>query len=97
MPQTERIYYRTKDGRADYGFELCTLSDGTERAYITSQPSYQGRDDSFHPTHRLSDSKGRYVCWNTPVRSREGMKQIASLWADCTQDYIRTGKRFGPT
>ena len=96
MPATERLYYRTKDGRADYGFELVTLSNGTERAYITSQPSYQGRDDSAHPTHRLTDDGHKYVCWNAPVRGRDAIKAVAALWADSTQEYIKTGKRFGP-
>lgn len=94
MPATERIYYRTKDGRADYGFEFTTLSDGQERAYITSQPSYQGRDEGAHPTHRLSDGGRKYICWSTKVYTRADMKNIAALWADATQAYIRTGKEI---
>lgn len=98
MPSTERLYYRTQDGRADYGFEFKTMPDGTERAYIFSQPSYQDRDESPHPTHRLTDASNgsQYVCWDSPVRSRSDVKNIAKLWADCTQEYIKTGKRFGP-
>ncbi len=97
MPATERIYYRTKDGRADYGFQLVTLSNGTERAYITSQPSYQGRDDSSHPTHRLTDEGGRLcVSWNPGLKDRAVMKRIIALWAEYTQDYINSGKDFGP-
>jgi hypothetical protein len=95
MASTERIYYRTKDGRADYGFEIVTLPNGTERAYITSQPSYQGRDDTSHPTHRLSEGARKYVCWDAPIYGRDAMKAVVALWSDCTQEYIKTGRRFG--
>lgn len=94
MASTERIYYRTKDGLADYGFELVTLPNGTERAYITSQPSYQGRNESSHPTHRLSEGSSKYVNWSETVYDRDLIKAIAARWADCTQEYVRTGKKL---
>ncbi len=94
-----RAFYRTKDGCADYGFEFCTLPDGSFRAYITSQPSYQGRNESSHSTHRTFDhAKGmQLIDWADPVPSLESIKAIASMWADCNQEYIRTGKHFGPS
>lgn len=89
-----RCYYRTSDGSADYGFSFEERSDGTWRAYIEQQPSYRGRAEDAHSTHRLSDGSRKYVCWTTPLHSLEEAKQVASLWADETQKYIRTGRGF---
>lgn len=98
IQQTERFSYRTKDGKGNYVFELKTMLDGTERAYILSQPTYQGRRETPHSTHRCTDASNGslYVDWYPPVCSRNIIKEIAKLFADCTQEYIKTGKRFGP-
>jgi hypothetical protein len=88
------IYYRTKDGQADYAFNVERQSDGTWRSYIERQPPYQGRADDAHSTHRLSDGSRKYVCWNSPLRSEAQAKTVAAVWADATQLYIRNGKRF---
>jgi len=89
-----RATYRTKDGRADYSFSYERQSDGTWRAYIVSQPGYGGRDEGAHPTHRLSSGSRKYVCWSAPIPSLEQAKRVSALWADATQEYIRSGKRF---
>ena len=88
------INYRTRDGKADYRFSFEQQGDDSWRAYILSQPSYQGREEGAHPTHRLSDGGRKYVCWNTGLKSLAQAKQVAALWADSTQTYIRTGTRF---
>jgi hypothetical protein len=86
------LVYRTKDGEADYGFSLEEQPDGSWRAYIVSQPSYRSRGRSLDMTHRLADRNGRYfVCWTRSVHSIEEMKEIAVLWADRTQRYIKDG------
>lgn len=89
-------FYATRDGASthDYQFEFREVSGGNWRAYIVRQPSYRGRDDNCHVTHRLSDSHGRYVCWDHALRSLEEAKQVAAAWAEATQRYIRTGERF---
>ena len=88
------VYYRTKDGRADYGFSFKRQSDGSYRAYIVSQPSYGSRDTSLYATHRLMDRGRYYVCWEPPPRNEADVRQVAALWADNTQDYIKTGRHF---
>ena len=88
------VLYRTKDGRADYGFSVERQGDGTYRAYITSQPSYSGRSEDPHPTHRNSDGSRKYVCWTHELQSEAEARQVAAKWADATQEYIRTGRRF---
>ena len=91
------LKYRTKDGHADYRFSFEEQHDRNWRAYIVCQPSYMGREDDAHSTHRWSDGARKYVCWTIPLRSLAQAKQVAALWADCTQKYIRTGVKFGPT
>jgi hypothetical protein len=90
-----QIKYRTRDGRADYSFEFAQLGDGTWRPYILGGPAYGTRDTSLHATHRLRDGGGRYyICWTHALRSEQEARQVAALWADKTQEYIRTGRRF---
>ncbi len=85
-------YYRTSDGSADYKFSFEQQSNGIWRAYIEDQPSYRGRAEDAHSTHRLSDGSRKYVCWTQPHRSLDEAKRVAALWADKTQGYIRTGR-----
>ncbi len=88
------IYYRTKDGRADYGFSIERQPDGSYRAYIVSHPSYGRRDTSLHVTHRLQDGSRYYVCWTNRLETEQQARQVAALWADATQEYIKHGRRF---
>lgn len=87
-------FYRTKDGREDYQFSFEQQSNGQWRAYITRQPSYGRRATDAHSTHRLSSGGRKYVCWNRPLNTLEQAKQVAALWADATQEYIRSGRKF---
>lgn len=89
-----RDYYRTSDGAAYYHFVFKEQTDGTWMAYIEKQPSYRGRATDAHSTHRLSDGSHKYVCWTSPLRSLKEAKQVAALWADATQQYIQTGRKF---
>ncbi len=81
----------SSDGSYDFDHRFV---DGEWRAYIRSQPSYGGRDDDLHSTHRHHDSRGHYVCWTEPIESREDSEAIAEQWARATDRYIRTGERF---
>jgi len=88
-------WYRTNDGLADFKFRFhCHWLTGCYKIYIESQPGYGGRSDGLHPTHRLRDSNGYYVCWTDPIRTESDARTIASLWADKTQRYIRFGTPF---
>jgi hypothetical protein len=88
------VYYRTKDGQADYGFSFEPRLFGGYRIYILSQPPYGDRDTSLHATHRLRDGSRYYVCWTGRLRSEDDARRVAALWAECTQDYIKHGRRF---
>jgi len=88
-------WYRTQDGLADYKFDFHqNWWSGNYTIYIDRQPSYGGRDTSLHATHRLVDGGRYYVCWTDPITNAEDARQIAAMWADRTQQYIKTGQRF---
>lgn len=88
------LYYRTKDGQADYKFSFEQVNDRSWRAYIVEQPSYKGRAEDAHSSHRFSDGSRKYVCWDVPLKTESEAKSVAGLWADSTQEYIKTGKKF---
>jgi hypothetical protein len=89
-----RSYYRSSDGASDYQFTFEEQSNGTWRAYIDEQPSYRGRATDSRSTHRLSKGGRQYVCWTKSLRTLDEAKSVAALWADKTQQYIRTGSGF---
>lgn len=70
--------------------------NGSWRAYILRMPNLCGRDASGMATHRLFDNGQPYVCWNTKIRTLKEMQTISRVWANNIQEYIATGKRFGP-
>jgi hypothetical protein len=88
--------YRSSDGKADYRFSFEEQPNRTWRAYILEQPSYGNRASDGHSTHRFSDEERKmtYVCWTNPFRSLDEAKKVAAIWADKTQEYIRTGSKF---
>lgn len=93
--QTEcwRIPYRTNDGQDLFEFSIERAGAGL-RIYIERHPSYRQRDDSAHATHRLSEGPRRYVCWEGELRSWKDAENLATAWAQKTQEYICTGARF---
>lgn len=88
----ETISYRTTDGLADYQFSFEEQPEDDWRIYIEWQPSYQGRETGIDATHRWSEDDRFYVCWTEDLHSLDDAKNIAALWADTTQNYIRTGR-----
>ncbi len=92
------IYFASLDyGLSDreYRFDF-RLVNNSWRAYILKMPSLRGRDASGYVTHRLFDNGKPYICWNTSISSLKDMQNVARVWADSIQEYIATGKRFGP-
>jgi hypothetical protein len=87
-------FYRTKDGSCDYQFSFEEQTDGIWRPYILSQPNYNGRETDQHSTHRLADDSRKYICWDRPLETLDEAKQVAAIWAEKTQEYIRSGTRF---
>lgn len=93
------VYYANdRHGGTDreYRFNYKKVN-GSWRAYILRMPSLGNRDTRSIPTHRLrDDNNNAYICWDKAVKSLKDMQNISRVWADCIQEYIATGKRFGP-
>jgi hypothetical protein len=83
--------YTTLDRQATFRFDFVQVSAHEWRVYITEQPSYNGRPDGTHPSHRLTDARGRYICWVPAPTTLDQAKGAARAWADATWDYILTG------
>ncbi len=86
--------YKTKSCMHSFKFRFEELADGDWRAYILFQPDYCGRPDDNHSTHRLGSGDEPYVCWTGPLRTLQEAKQVASVWCEKTERYIRYGKKF---
>ena len=82
--------YRATDGLADYVFTFEQRGDGW-RVWIIDTPDYGGRATSIHATHRLFDNGRPYICWDRSLATLDAAKGVAALWADATQEYIRSG------
>jgi hypothetical protein len=87
--------YKTADGKEEFHFCLEERSDGEWRVYILKQPPYGSCPQDLNSTHRQYDHKGKYIDWSYPFESLEEAKQIASLWAEYTQECINVD-RFLP-
>jgi hypothetical protein len=90
----ERLYYRTRDGLADYRFSIERQSNGTYRSYIIDQPYYVTTSNAA-ATHRIADANGRlFICWSEPLRSTADARRVSAAWADSMQQHVRTGRAF---
>jgi len=87
-------HYRTQDEREDYTFSFEEQGDGSWLAFIIDSPEYGRRSEGLHETHRLTQDGRNYVCWDRPLNDPRDCMEVAARWADCTQEYIRSGKRF---
>lgn len=86
--------YRTADGQGVYVFSFKKIRWRDWRVYVEVEPPYGNRVSCSCATHRLSDGGKKYICWSTRIKSLDKAKQIAALWAESTQEYIKTGKKF---
>lgn len=95
MSGTEDVY-RTNDGNALFTFRFINQGNGTWRADIQRQPSYAGRANDLHTTHRLPSETaltGYQVCYAEPPRSFATARKHAEAWAEGSWAWIRKGTR----
>ncbi len=86
--------YRTEDGHDYFLFRFDTMR-GEVRIYVLKQPSYGARVQDGHSTHRYVDGSGEhYICWDGHCRNLDEAHQVAKAWAEGTQRYVQTGRRF---
>lgn len=98
LTQHLRRDYRSRDGTMMFDFLFCQYSDlNTWRIYIINRIPYGIRlIHNFHLTHRLHDTGEDYdyICWGGTIATLEQAMAVASLWADCTAEMLRTGRPF---
>lgn len=87
------IQYRPEGASATYLFSFERLG-GNWRIYIDAQPSYRGRSNDLHSTHRLPSDGRYYICWTGALTTLANAIRVAARWADNTQVYIATGRNF---
>ena len=92
---TYTVYAKTSCPGSDnrYVFTLKKLPSGY-RCYIKRTPSYRNRSTSLHATHRLSDSRGKYICFTADLPYIAQARTLCRQWSDLTQRYIETGRTF---
>lgn len=95
------IFYRSWPNRRDYSFTFTLVGAGW-RIYINNSPDYGGRLSSSAASHRLDIAAQPYICWSpdggtyaAPIPTLSEAQGVAALWADCTENYIASG-RFEP-
>ena len=85
-----RLDYWTSDRSLVVDFVFWDRGARGWRIYIISQI------DSSHAAHWLRDPGDSYpyICWDGDIETLEQAKSVASLWAECTAEYIRSYKSF---
>lgn len=101
VQEFRNILYRSWPKCRDYSFTF-TLAGTGWRIYINNSPDYGGRLSSSAASHRLDIAARPYICWSpdggsyaAPIPTLSEAQGVAALWADCTENYIDSG-RFEP-
>lgn len=101
LGEVRNILYRSWPDRRDYSFTFALIGTGW-RVYINNSPDYGSRASSSVASHRLDIGVRPYICWSpagqghaVPIATLSEAQGVAALWADCTENYIATG-RFEP-
>jgi hypothetical protein len=82
----------------NYRFRYCRDVDKPSqvRIYIVAQPSYRGRADDCHSSHRLWSGGGAppHICIKASQQPTTlyQAQELAHRWARATDSYIRTGR-----
>jgi hypothetical protein len=89
------IYEDTFTTRLGTDFKFAfDFNDGCFEIHILEQPSYGGRDDNNHLTHRITTDSGFKICWTGELRNLAEAKAVAAKWACLTEAYILKGEQF---
>lgn len=93
----QRMDYVTGDKRI-FDFVFMKTPNDDWRIYIInfSRLKYGFRNSSSHAAHWLQapGETYKYICWQGRITTLEQAKAVASLWADATALYIKTGEKF---
>ena len=101
LGEFRNVLYRSWPNRRDYSFTF-TLVNAGWRVYINNSPDYGSRASGSVASHRLDIGTQPFICWSpngdghaAPIATLSEAQGVAALWADCTENYVATG-RFEP-
>ncbi len=77
----------------DFKFRF-VQSDSAVEIFIEEQPSYAGRSDDQHTTHRLETDQGTKICWTGQITTLADAKKVCAAWCFYTERYVLTGQKF---
>jgi hypothetical protein len=80
------LTYRSRDGSSFFRFRFTPLG-GDILIHILEYPGAGS-------CHVLHDQNGAYICWSGAIRSMAAAEAVASMWAEATLVYQRTGRTF---
>lgn len=82
-------------GRFTFRYCRDVTNEGKIRIYIEQQPDYSGQRTNSHATHRLFSGEGAppHICIKAHClpSTLDEAQELAHLWANATENYIRTG------
>lgn len=82
--------YRTRDGRADYGFSIEPQPGGRWRVFIIFQPFRYADAAALQMPYQSTDDSGRrYIGWPSRLDNLAEAKTVAGLWAELVEPYRR--------
>lgn len=85
------VRHNQKDRWFQFRFQKVGLA---WRIYILRMPSLALRSHSLHLTHRHTDGKRYWICYDPAPRTLADAQAIARGWADRELEYIATGTPF---
>jgi hypothetical protein len=85
---TRTLTYRSRDGSAFFRFQFSPVN-GEIRIHILEFPNIR-----IGSCHILRDHRGPFICWSGAIRSLAAAKAVATIWAESTLIYQRTGRGF---
>lgn len=88
-------YANTRHRQRDNWFQFQYKQVGDVwRIYILRMPSLAGRSGDLHLTHRHTDGRRYWICYDPEPRTLQDAQAITRGWADRELEYITTGVPF---
>lgn len=88
-------YANTRHRQQDNWFQFQYKQVGDIwKIYILRMPSLAGRSGDLHLTHRHTDGRQYWICYDPEPRTLMDAQSITRGWADRELEYITTGTPF---
>lgn len=88
-------YANARHNQKDRWFQFMYRKiNGEWRTYILRMPSFNGRSEDLHLTHRYKKDNTYWICYDPQPSTLEGAQSISRVWSDRELEYISTGVPF---